>query len=506
MRKARIAALFASFLMFLAACGAGDVDIEYTENKVDNYYVYNGIDVEPVLEHTPEYVYFLKDLDYMLYVLENNFALFDVAYWGRGVDIYAIIDSVRADILANPNMNADDFLTSMAYNFSDLRGIAHFSIELPNAHTVIIGERTPMMNMMFTENTLARWRYPHVIDFYRRQLSLGLWTEARRPMIQGDAERQRILDRFILFGKQDEVDEINHMFAQGDYNGAVFRIINTERTIGGRPNVVAESLEENRVAYLSIDSFRFMNDPSSDEWYADKEEVHSFFEEIRGYEHLIIDLRRNLGGMPRFFEDVIVRSIIDEAVEVRGFAFAQSGYYARERLDEASEGANFMVLNELASFIGPTDNRLRLISEMLEEFDLPELNMSDMERMNYGFPIHMERLYPKRLERFGYERAFEGKVWVLTSHLTGSAAQVNAWLSKESGFATHVGETSGGNFGGPRTAVALPNSGMLFRMDVFYVTDERGRPLEAGTVPHHFNLPGMDALETVLVLIAEGNY
>jgi len=50
----------------------------------------------------------------------------------------------------------------------------------------------------------------------------------------------------------------------------------------------------------------------------------------------------------------------------------------------------------------------------------------------------------------------------------------------------------------------MPNTGIIFYFDIFYVTDSRGRPLEAGTIPHFFNRPGMDALETVLALIAEG--
>jgi len=40
---------------------------------------------------------------------------------------------------------------------------------------------------------------------------------------------------------------------------------------------------------------------------------------------------------------------------------------------------------------------------------------------------------------------------------------------------------------------------------LFYVTDRYGRPLEAGTIPHYFNRPGMDALETVLAMIEEAD-
>ena len=67
-----------------------------------------------------------------------------------------------------------------------------------------------------------------------------------------------------------------------------------------------------------------------------------------------------------------------------------------------------------------------------------------------------------------------------------------------------MGDTTGGGFGGPRVAVPMPNTGVIFYFDMFYITDARGRPIEAGTDPHFFNRPGMDALETVLALIAEG--
>jgi len=52
----------------------------------------------------------------------------------------------------------------------------------------------------------------------------------------------------------------------------------------------------------------------------------------------------------------------------------------------------------------------------------------------------------------------------------------------------------------------LYNTGIIIRFDPAFVTDFRGRPLEYGIEPHYFNRPGMDALETVLAMIAEGAY
>lgn len=79
-----------------------------------------------------------------------------------------------------------------------------------------------------------------------------------------------------------------------------------------------------------------------------------------------------------------------------------------------------------------------------------------------------------------------------------------AWYAKETGYITLVGERTGGSLGGPRTLAPMPNTGIAFYFDIFYITDSRGRPLEAGTIPYHFNRPGLDALEAVLELINEG--
>jgi len=55
--------------------------------------------------------------------------------------------------------------------------------------------------------------------------------------------------------------------------------------------------------------------------------------------------------------------------------------------------------------------------------------------------------------------------------------------------------------------ISLPNTGIVVRFGVAYYTDPTGRPLQGyGIQPHLPNRPGLDALETVLALIAEGNY
>ena len=112
--------------------------------------------------------------------------------------------------------------------------------------------------------------------------------------------------------------------------------------------------------------------------------------------------------------------------------------------------------------------------------------------------------------RFPYipDTSFDGKVWLLTNGNNYSGGALFARHAKEMGFATLVGEQTGGAYTtSAGMFFALPNTGIILRWDIDYLTDSEGRALnEFPTTPHHLNRPGMDALETVLKLIEEGSY
>ena len=97
------------------------------------------------------------------------------------------------------------------------------------------------------------------------------------------------------------------------------------------------------------------------------------------------------------------------------------------------------------------------------------------------------------------EWVFSGDQWIAAAY-------------KNLGFATLVGETTGGMLGGfmhegeggGTYNMMLPNSGFIVRFDNTLMLDSTGRPVEYGTEPHFFNRPGLDALGTVLEMIHEG--
>ena len=237
-----------------------------------------------------------------------------------------------------------------------------------------------------------------------------------------------------------------------------------------------------------------------------------FYDKIQGYEHLIIDLRNNLGGWTPMFVEFILGPNINETLYTYGFAFMvhggelsqwavspffssfNSGFWPRGSRTAIGIGSRFVV----------NDRRGHIpLEEMLHEFELPQLNMHDMERIQYGFQIRYV-FEPIRLSRFDYQPAFDGKIWFLVGYRTGSGSHLTSWWAHDTGFATFVGGNTGGNFGGNRVNFRLPNSRIRVEMDVLYFADRYGYGIEAGIIPHYRTRPGMDALTTVLALIDEG--
>lgn len=421
-------------LAIMAACGA-EYDEEITE-----------------LESGQTAQDFLEDLDYMLYVLENNFALFDVAYWARGVDIYAIVEDVRAEILTNSDMDAHDFYVVLTNSFRPLANIGHFWF-LDLAQYEFALTAGSWQQWFYSREALARLQYPHVVSFYeqnRSRFPRSGWTGGANPTAQ---------------------------------------------------NIRTNFIEEGRIAHLTVSSFWWMNTPFSPHDH----QILNFLADIRDYEHLIIDLRNTEGGSASNFVISMLAPNIEEDIRIEGYVFMAHGEYAAGYYERALAGGP-LGPSQFPVRMYSVDTELRPIDQMLDEFDLSEFNTSDARRLDYGFRMHVD-IEARHLPRFDHQPAFDGKIWFLTGPRMGSAIQISSWIAKETpGFATLVGDITGGVYGGPRTFVALPNSGIVFFMDVFYITDSHGRPLEAGAIPHYFNRDGMDALETVLAMIEEGNY
>ncbi|MCL2170060.1 MAG: S41 family peptidase [Defluviitaleaceae bacterium] len=397
---------------------------------------------------------FLDDLDYMIYVLETNFPLLEAANWAHGVDYRELAEAARGRISNMSGDCEDEFLAIMTYSFYPLYSTGHFAIFDHTLHYRMVsnfyGGYMGIKGLMNLELMLGAGFYePSNLDRARRA---GL---AFRDLVQ-------------MYGEpfnRTWSDRIPRPFS-------------------------AEIVEEGRIAYVSAG-----RDMSELGWA--HSQIISFFREVADFEHIIIDMRGNGGGDINRFINAIMRPLLQESVESpTAFAFFFDAPYIR-RFGE------LLLLPTISSGHLTNTEPYRPALEILETHHLPEINIFDIERFDYGVPIRTRTSY---IRPDPIVNGFDGKIWMLTDGGMVSAAQLAAWYAKETGFATLVGCPTGGSFGGPRTMAFMPNTGIIFYFDMFYITDSRGRPLEAGTLPHHFNREGMDALATVLALIDEGNY
>ena len=437
-----------------------------------------------------------EDLDYFLYVLENNFCLIDVTDRAHGVDIRAAVENVRREIAANQNIGVDEFHALLWRYFHILSSGANLNFLSRALHQFFL-DNPPVARWYFNPASLARLEYPHVLS---RLESRPNFTEvesfAWQFMNMQEGAITEAVEGMGLPGERAyAAAELSQLISEGRYIDAgvvyydLMREISTAEAL-----VTTDIIEPGRIAHLNLAHFPFA--PESD---AAGDMVLGFLDEIEGFEHLIIDMRMVINpGNVGFFLDNLFRPNLSTRHDVNGFGFARSGYYNRDYLDNLTQrSASTMIPFRAVSDAIP-------VSEIISANDLPEAETLDLARMEYGFPIRLS-LMPNHISRFDGS-AFDGKIWLLTNRFNRGAAEFAARLSKNTGFATLVGERTGGGLGGPQIVVALPNTGIVFHMETFYLTDEYGRPFEAGTYPHHFNRDGLDALETVLELIAEGEF
>jgi len=423
--------------------------------------------------------HFLEDIDSMMYILENNFALLEVAYWAWGVDAWVLADNARADVLAAyeySNLCEDRYLAILWTNFFPLFNTGHFVIFNPMAY-----------HNMLTGNFYGRYSTPAVRMNNRlleSPLALRFYEVRVEDRLQNHDEFRPILREIA-----SEATDIYNRFLGSLYDNVMGNWQAPD------VNVTTKTIEEGRIGYISIRNFM---PPDAATQNAEQNQIFDFFREIRDYEHLILDLRGNTGGAIGHFVNTILRPNLENTVNIGSFHFFTDGEHIKRLGDyiftRTASNGNLVIPTSYS----PT-------FEILQRYYFEDSHSLDFDRLQYGVASGSGNIHPNT-SPFGFEPAFQGKIWMLTDNRMISAAQLAAWISMETGFATHVGETTGGGAGGLRTLALLPNTGIAIYFDVFYITDERGRPLEAGTIPHHFNREGMDALETVLALIAEGEY
>ena len=286
-------------------------------------------------------------------------------------------------------------------------------------------------------------------------------------------------------GNESRIIRYTSLLENARYHAALLEIPTTREFSLNRWTpawIFTDIIEEERIAFLSFSILPVIIEQR------EIDVINSFYRKIENFEHLIIDLRGIEGRNSHFFHHVIAGPLIQGlSLDVNFRHFFMDGEF------------NQLYFSDIPSIQLNSTDAVSLTQLLGGQYVL-----SDEWNMDYYFyELHS-------VSRRNPRANFNGKIWMLIDGNTRSGGQQVASFYKNTGFATFVGETTGGSFGSPTPWGAnyftLPNTGFVIRYNPTLVVDSQGRPLELGTEPHYFNRPGLDALETVLQMIYEGCY
>jgi len=246
-------------------------------------------------------------------------------------------------------------------------------------------------------------------------------------------------------------------------------------------NITTSILEPGKVAYIHIASF--MNNMA-----IDIDILFPFYEEIQDFEHLIIDVRGNGGGFAGYFPALVVSMLISENI-----SFTYPEFFVAHEMTAALFENPMSLASANLYGIFPA-------AQFVQDQNMHLFNREDLAILDYVAVWNVEYTPSE------YAIPFGGEIWLLVDEGSMSASVMAAQIAVNTGFATVVGEPTSRVTGVVYTFAALPNTGVLFRVDLGYTTDQYGRSIEEfGVIPQILNFPGMDALETVLAVINEAD-
>lgn len=239
------------------------------------------------------------------------------------------------------------------------------------------------------------------------------------------------------------------------------------------PNVETKILQDGEIAYVKINGF------DMNSYKSDKKILLPFYDSVLNYDHIIIDITDNFGGGMDYFNDLVVAPLISKILSVSTYMLIKGGENNKH-------------------FLQVTSGIVADIWKPIEDLPmLPKLAADDRKDMDYFSQADYT------IEPLNEQKGFKGKIWLLVSSNNYSSSEYAAMFSKHSGFATLVGEQTGGDGIGVDPAYfILPNSGLVVQYSPVYgITPDGASSEEFGTTPDIVSEKNESPLDTCLKAI-----
>lgn len=242
--------------------------------------------------------------------------------------------------------------------------------------------------------------------------------------------------------KKVQLPVLNNKKALARYNinkNEKIQVLNQEKNENteGIKNASTKDIVEGKIGYIYI--------PQMISYYNignDIELIDEYLNNIKEYQALIIDIRGNSGGDSYYWISYLVPKLIDKVYENTTYSFWKDGEIINNYLKKSKVkySTGFGEVKDL-----DTTKLVNLPVEVKEDFKYYSKNTMEISPSEDSIK-------------------FKGNIYMLVDKGVYSSSEAFASFAKQTGFATLIGERTGGDgIGSDPLLHMLPNSGYIFR-------------------------------------------
>lgn len=244
------------------------------------------------------------------------------------------------------------------------------------------------------------------------------------------------------------------------YNSITSNIENNKKPMI-KKDIIIEDVVDGKIGYMHLPQmYSVSNEITKEDIESDMKIIEEYISTLENHKALVIDIRGNSGGDDAYWRN-IVSKIIHEDTQNKGYLVFRSD---NQIIDNYVNKRNVLV-NSIEGL--PKELLQNAPNEIISDFSEVMESTVTIESSNTS--------------------KFKGNIYLLVDNVVYSSAESFSIFSKESGFATLIGERTGGDGGGIDPLLFdLDNSGLIVRMaSDMYLTGEGVCNEEHKTVPHY---------------------
>ncbi|MGX9755393.1 S41 family peptidase [Clostridioides difficile] len=201
-----------------------------------------------------------------------------------------------------------------------------------------------------------------------------------------------------------------------------------------KKELILEDIIKGKAGYMYLPAMS----PQNGSIDKDLKMIGDYINTLEKHQALIIDIRGNSGGSDRYWKG-IVSKLIKNDIKIEGYRL----YRNNNEIVKKYTNARNIKLEPIKNL--PADVKKNAPKETLKNF-------SEFEKTSY-------------IVNTNNDLKFQGNIYLLIDEKVYSSSESFSMFCKESGFATLVGETTGGDGGGIDPVLfELKNSGLIVRM------------------------------------------